>query len=181
MLVIQNRKLTHFLKTKPNKNFGPKPTLLQEAALSSTSMNGGAWWAATCRAAQSRTRLKRLSSSSSMNKMTLGIWIPVLSRTKVVIFSMWLNLNLSFLIGTLRKTSRGWFKWGHGTQVICAAVDHWRSKLLAVCIKISTKTKHKHLVRLIAIWQSWCMLNLIVKNVKVLVIQPCLTLCDPMG
>lgn len=39
MLVIQNRKLAYFLKTKPNKNFGPKPTLLQEADLSITSMN----------------------------------------------------------------------------------------------------------------------------------------------
>ena len=34
-------------------------------------MDGGAWWAAVCGVAQSRTRLKQLSSSSSSSKTAL--------------------------------------------------------------------------------------------------------------
>ena len=34
---------------------------------------GGAWWAAICGAAQSRTQLKRLSSSSSIQPHTVGM------------------------------------------------------------------------------------------------------------
>ena len=34
-------------------------------------MDGGAWWAAVCGVAQSRTRLKRLSSSSSTEQLSL--------------------------------------------------------------------------------------------------------------
>ena len=39
-------------------------TPLQDSCLENP-MGGGAWWAAVCGVAQSRTRLKRLSSSSS--------------------------------------------------------------------------------------------------------------------
>ena len=35
-------------------------------------MGGGAWWAAVCGVAQSRARLKRLSSSSSSMKLTMS-------------------------------------------------------------------------------------------------------------
>ena len=35
---------------------------------------GGAWWAAVCRVAQSRTRLKRLSSSSRELVMDREAW-----------------------------------------------------------------------------------------------------------
>ena len=38
--------------------------------------DGGAWWAAVCGVAQSRTRLKRLSSSSSSNAWDVGSLIP---------------------------------------------------------------------------------------------------------
>ena len=36
-------------------------------------MNGGAWWAAVYGVAQNRTRLKRLSSSSSYDRSTMRI------------------------------------------------------------------------------------------------------------
>ena len=42
-------------------------TLLQCSCLENPR-DGGAWWAAICRVAQSRTRLKRLSSSSSSSR-----------------------------------------------------------------------------------------------------------------
>ena len=43
-------------------------------------MDGGAWWAAICGVAQSRTRLKRLSSSSSSSVeiLILTVWLPLL-------------------------------------------------------------------------------------------------------
>ena len=38
-------------------------------------MDGGAWWAAVYGVAQSRTRLKRLSSSSSKGALSLPLWM----------------------------------------------------------------------------------------------------------
>ena len=37
--------------------------------------DGGAWWAAVCGVAQSRTQLKRLSSSSSMSSMYIYMYV----------------------------------------------------------------------------------------------------------
>ena len=45
--------------------------------------DGGAWWAAVCGVAQSRTRLKRLSSSSSP---CTGRWILILCATREVLY-----------------------------------------------------------------------------------------------
>jgi len=42
-------------------------------------MDGIAWWAAVYGVAQSRTRLKRLSSSSSSSSMTY--WAPLVAQT----------------------------------------------------------------------------------------------------
>ena len=44
--------------------------------------DGGAWWAAVYGVAQSRTRLKRLSSSSSINVLTLCLVLSTLSSLK---------------------------------------------------------------------------------------------------
>ena len=38
-------------------------------------MDGGAWWAAVHGVAEGRTRLKRLSSSSSMTRKLVLLWI----------------------------------------------------------------------------------------------------------
>ena len=46
--------------------------------------DGGAWWAAVCGVAQSRTRLKRLSSSSSSRVIQGGQFITVQSAVKGV-------------------------------------------------------------------------------------------------
>ena len=48
--------------------------------------DGGAWWAAVCRVAQSRTRLKRLSSSSSMG-----------GKCEVVVLNLYIYLKFSHL------------------------------------------------------------------------------------
>ena len=40
------------------------------------SQDGGTWWAAVYGVTQSRTRLKRLSSSSSSSSMTMCSWTP---------------------------------------------------------------------------------------------------------
>ena len=50
------------------------------------SRDGGAWWAAVCGVAQSRTRLKRLSSSSSSSRLV----ITFLPRSKCLLIS-WLQ------------------------------------------------------------------------------------------
>ena len=44
---------------------------LQCSCLEKNPRDGGAWWAAVYGVAQSQTRLKRLSSSSSMNQVLL--------------------------------------------------------------------------------------------------------------
>ena len=44
--------------------------------------DGGAWWAAVYGVAQSRTRLKRLSSSSSSRTCKVNMWIPVIWNEK---------------------------------------------------------------------------------------------------
>ena len=59
--------------------------------------NGGAWWAAVSGVAQSRTRLKRLSSSSSSNipiALAHGDW-GMLFQEKAITISMSLRQNLS--------------------------------------------------------------------------------------
>ena len=50
--------------------------------------DGGAWWAAICGVAQSRTRLKRLSSSSSM--YGYESWtIKFVQRRRIDAFELW--------------------------------------------------------------------------------------------
>jgi len=44
--------------------------------------DGGAWWAAVCGVAQSRTRLKRLSSSSSITNVVLRKFAGVMNSVK---------------------------------------------------------------------------------------------------
>ena len=41
-----------------------------------TPRDGGAWWAAVCGVAQSRTRLKRLGSSGSRSSSSSSSWLP---------------------------------------------------------------------------------------------------------
>ena len=43
--------------------------------------DGGAWWAAVCGVAQSRTRLKQLSSSSSSSSQAVGLLPPLSSSS----------------------------------------------------------------------------------------------------
>ena len=43
--------------------------------------DGGAWWAAVCGVAQSRTRLKRLSSSSSSSRCSVTSCLPLSMHT----------------------------------------------------------------------------------------------------
>ena len=54
--------------------------------------DGGAWWAAVCGVAQSRTRLKRLSSSSSsiLYMSVICLWFLFLS---VVLVGLWYRLH----------------------------------------------------------------------------------------
>ena len=54
-------------------------------------MDGGAWWAAVHGVAQSRTRLKRLSSSSSMFSL-------VFIQDLIPYFKVYVILNLVILI-----------------------------------------------------------------------------------
>ena len=72
--------------------------------------DGGAWWSAVSGVAQSRTRLKRLSSSSSekedrlksqMNSRKIGAWKKLGKREFLFFFQWWcvLFFNFSFCIG----------------------------------------------------------------------------------
>ena len=64
--------------------------------------NGGAWWAAVYGVAQSRTRLKRLSSSSS--RCTLATWCEELTHWKR--FWCWERLRAGG-----KGDDRGWNGW----------------------------------------------------------------------
>ena len=46
--------------------------------------DGGAWWAAVYGVAQSRTRLKRLSSTSPLNKVRVRGMAPQCSRSQII-------------------------------------------------------------------------------------------------
>ena len=78
--------------------------------------DGGAWWAAVYRVAQSRTRLKRLSSSSSSLKFQQIFRVPYHS------FDTWIPLhhwNLGFLIFAMSKNVRNPTKVRVTRLVIC--------------------------------------------------------------
>ena len=60
-----------YAKSKPSFREG-NSTPLQDSCLENP-MDGGAWWAAVCGVAQSRTRLKRLSSSSSSSLLSSSL------------------------------------------------------------------------------------------------------------
>ena len=60
--------------------------------------DGGAWWAAVYRVAQSRTRLKRLSSSSSTVFPHIFPWMFRVLELKPQTFSLSLHLFTSHLI-----------------------------------------------------------------------------------
>ena len=81
----------------------------------------GAWWAATCGATESRTRLKRLSSSSSSS-------IIVLWSEKILdIISIFLNLLRFDLWPKMRKMFHVHLIW-----MECAEDTNW-----SVCSNIS--------------------------------------------
>ena len=93
--------------------------------------DGGAWWAAVYGVTQSRTRLKRLSSSSSVcltffyvEISYLYIWSAVIIKIK---FSSQYNFCflLSFLLwSSFKKEKRQWFKnLGHTLYRACT---HWK-------------------------------------------------------
>ena len=56
--------------------------------------DGGAWWAAVYGVAQSRTRLKRLSSSSSKTHQSWSMKISAVSVTSLVV--QWLRLHSQY-------------------------------------------------------------------------------------
>ena len=64
--------------------------------------DGGAWWAAVHGVAQSRTRLKRLSSSS-----------------KTILYSIFFPFfrSISFFKGEGKKSYRDWLNWFHDSLV----------------------------------------------------------------
>ena len=57
--------------------------------------DGGAWWAAVCGVAQSRTRLKRLSSSSTLYRYSFSILLLIV----LVMLLLCLIYKLNFIIG----------------------------------------------------------------------------------
>ena len=60
---------------------------------------GGAWWAAVYGVAQSQTRLKRLSSSSSSDQYV--VWSVIL----------WIQFNLSQNFRRMNGLTDGWMDW----------------------------------------------------------------------
>ena len=78
--------------------------------------DGGAWWAAVCGVAQSRTRLKRLSSSSSRLKFLRA------KTTHLVLSSLPQHLALYLEIVRHEKIHAEWvdgFGWMDGLEVLC--------------------------------------------------------------
>ena len=71
--------------------------------------DGGAWWAAVYGVAQSWTRLKWLSSTSSIRQTEKNVWTPPLKMRPV---TLWLHLlpgEQPELRETLRPFPRSWF------------------------------------------------------------------------
>ena len=60
--------------------------------------DGGAWWAAVCGVTQSRTRLKRLSSSSSRTFKTTGKKINITKFQKVEVFFVYVIHLYTYVI-----------------------------------------------------------------------------------
>ena len=82
--------------------------------------DGGAWWEAVYGVAQSRTRLKRLSSSSSNNCLSLWLWtrhipcwVSVSSSVEfwgLEVFSLWLHfvtVSSALLVTPFQAESTG--------------------------------------------------------------------------
>ena len=69
-------------------------------------MDGGAWWAAVYGVAQSRTRLMRLSSSSSIGLLDLNSYsfFPLIS----IFFFSSKHISLFQFLGIQRNTSLDW-------------------------------------------------------------------------
>ena len=66
--------------------------------------DGGAWWAAVYGVAQSRTRLKQLSSSSSSSSSSVWEWISIPS-VFMVKHILWVWIMLSVSGGRIREVS----------------------------------------------------------------------------
>ena len=83
-----------FLDTHSSMGEG-NGTPLQYSCLENP-MNGGAWWAAVHGVAQSRTRLKRLSSSSSVGNLHYHLpWIIVQTMSRVIFHSFDASVSFS--------------------------------------------------------------------------------------
>ena len=66
MKKLRHRAVENFLQAKQSLGFGPRFEASNQCSCLENPRDKGAWWAAIYGVAQSRTRLKRLSSSSSL-------------------------------------------------------------------------------------------------------------------
>ena len=78
--------------------------------------DGGAWWAAVYGVAQSRTRLKRFSSSSSIHGMIqhvlFGFWLPLSMFLRFIHVAPWTKVPSFLLLNSIPLFSAfGYYKW----------------------------------------------------------------------